>query len=44
MIFHEFCKIFVFIEKEKNERKGKKLALAGPTTTKLAQLQGFSPS
>jgi hypothetical protein len=32
MIFGEFCNIFVFIEKEKMERKGKKMALVQPTT------------
>jgi hypothetical protein len=45
MIFSEFCKIFVFIEKGKNQRKEKKKACMGfvQPITKLAQLQGFSP-
>jgi hypothetical protein len=43
MIFDEFCKIFDFTEKEKNERKEKGLHGLGPTTMKSTQLKGFSP-
>jgi hypothetical protein len=42
MIFGEFYKISVFIEKKKNERKRKK-NLHGLGPAQLAQLQGFSP-
>jgi hypothetical protein len=42
MIFGEFCKISLFIEKRKTKKRKKKalMGLVQPTT-KLIQLQGF---
>jgi hypothetical protein len=43
MIFSEICKIFVFIEKEINERKEKSLHGLGPTHSEAGPTARIQP-